>query len=316
MRRWLALGAAAIATAGAALAFAQGGGAPAEPAPWSTRPEVPGAARTLVPFGVETTPAGPRAWALGRAGDATVVLSRAPGGGWSAARLAAGRPVGGEAPQHAGEMTADGHGAVLLAEPTRLFTRAPGAAFTAAPDPGAALASDEQLVGEAARPPARCSRSSAATTRPRSSRRRPPTASAARSCVWTLTAGIASRSTRRCPFIPSRWPPPAPGARGCSRRPATASSCCAATRRRLGPWREGFLGAALGPDFDDALLDAVAKVEVSAPPADPLTATSDGLWIDLRVTPPGATAPVDLTERLKVTEAPDTARRTARAEDP
>ncbi len=147
MKRWLALGAAAIATAGAALVFAQGGGAPAEPAPWSTRPEVPGAARTLVPFGIETTPAGPRAWALGRAGDATVVLWRAPGGGWSAARLATGRPVGGEAPQHAGEMTADGHGAVLLAEPTRLFTRAPGAAFTAAPDPGAALAPDEQLVG-------------------------------------------------------------------------------------------------------------------------------------------------------------------------
>ena len=147
MRRWVALGATAVATAAAALAFAQDGGAPAAPAPWSTRPEVPGAARTLVPFGVETTPAGPRAWALGRAGDATVVLSRSPGGGWSAARLASGRPVGGEAPQHAGEMTADGHGAVLLAEPTRLFTRAPGAAFTAAPDPGAALAPDEQLVG-------------------------------------------------------------------------------------------------------------------------------------------------------------------------
>ena len=32
-------------------------------------------------------------------------------------------------------------------EPTQLFTRAPGAAFTAAPDPGAALAADEQLVG-------------------------------------------------------------------------------------------------------------------------------------------------------------------------
>ena len=84
MRRWLAVGAAAIATAGAALAFAQDGGAPAAPAPWSTRPEVPGAARTLVPFGVETTPAGPRAWALGRAGDAT----RRPVG---ARRAAAGR---------------------------------------------------------------------------------------------------------------------------------------------------------------------------------------------------------------------------------
>ena len=46
----------------------------------------------------------------------------------------------------------------------------------------------------------------------------------------------------------------------------------------------------------------MAKVEVAAPPADPLTVTADGVWIDLRVTPPGATAPVDLTERLKVTE--------------
>ena len=136
MRRRLAVCAAAIATAGAALAFAQDDAAPAPPAAWSTRPEVPGAARTLVPFGIETTAAGPRAWALGRAGDATLVLQRSPEGGWSAARLATGRPVGGDAPQHAGELTADGHGAVLLAQPTRLFTRAPGAAFTRRARPG------------------------------------------------------------------------------------------------------------------------------------------------------------------------------------
>ena len=80
------------------------------------------------------------------------------------------------------------------------------------PTPAPRWLPDEQLVGGRGRgPPARCSRSSAATTRPRSSRRRPPTASAARSCVWTLTAGIASRSTRRSPFIPVALAAAGPG---------------------------------------------------------------------------------------------------------
>ncbi len=292
MRRWVALGAAAIATAGAALALAQGGGAPAEPASWSTRPEVPGAARTLVPFGIETTPDGPRAWALGRAGDATVVLWRAPGGGWSAARLASGRPVGGEAPQHAGEMTADGHGAVLLADPTRLFTRAPGAAFAAAPDPGAAVEPDEHLVGGARTLLAVIGGDDPATLVA------PTTADGVGRAVLRLDADGWHREPVDTPGLVR---PVALAAAGPARAwmLATAGDRVVLLRRDpTGPPRWVLA------DFDDDLLNAVAKVEVSPPPADPLTATSDGLWIDLRVTPPGATAPVDLTERLKVTEAP------------
>jgi hypothetical protein len=298
VRRWVALGASAIATAGAALAFAQGNGAPAEPAPWSTRPEVPGAARTLVPFGVETTPAGPRAWALGLAGDATVVLQRAPGGGWSAARLATGRPVGGQAPQHAGEMTADGHGAVLLAEPTRLFTRAPGAAFTGAPDPGAALAEDEQLVGGARTLLAVLGGDAPATLVA------PTTADGIGRAVLRLDADGWQREPLDAP-VPVHPVGLAAAGPGRAWMLATAGDRVVLLRRD-----ETALRWVLA-DFDAELLNAVAKVEVSAPPADPLTATSDGLWIDLRITPHGGTAPVDLTERLKVTEAPDTAEPTA-----
>ena len=55
---------------------------------------------------------------------------------------------------------------------------------------------------------------------------------------------------------------------------------------------------------------AVTKVEVAAPPADPLTVTTDGLWVDLRVTPAGATEP-DRSHR-----APDGHRPAARADEP
>jgi hypothetical protein len=279
--RRLAAGAAAIATVGAALAFAQGGGAPAEPAPWSTRPEVPGAARTLVPFGIETTPAGSRAWALGRAGDATVVLSRAPGGGWTSARLATGRPIGGEAPQHAGEMTGDGHGAVLLADPTRLFTRAPGAEFTAAPDPGAALAADEHLGGLLAvlggdQPATLVA---------------PTTADGVGRAVLRLDADGWHREPIDAPVHPVALAAAGPESTWML---ATVADRVVLLRRADSRWVPL-------PGFDDTLPDA----KVSGPAADPLTATSDGLWIDLRVTPPGATAPVDLTERLKLTPAPE-----------
>ena len=158
----VAVGLAAIG-AGLALALAADGQAPADPAlPPGARPEVPGAARTLVPFGIETTADGPRAWALGQSGGRTVVLQRAPRGGWSSTPLpVAGQPVGGTAPQHAGELTADGRGAVLLADPgqpdqdAQLLVRAPGATFAAAPSAAAVLAPGERLVANATRPEAR-----------------------------------------------------------------------------------------------------------------------------------------------------------------
>ena len=75
---------------------------------------------------------------------------------------ATGRPVGGDAPQHAGELTADGHGAVLLADPTPdrgLFTRAPGAAFARRARPGRGAGrrtSNSWAATRPPRPPARC----------------------------------------------------------------------------------------------------------------------------------------------------------------
>ena len=297
MRRRLAVCAATIATAGAALAFAQDDPVPAPPAAWSTRPEVPGAARTLVPFGVETTSAGPRAWALGRAGDATLVLQRSPGGGWSATRLATGRPAGGEAPQHAGELTADGHGAVLLAQPTQLFTRAPGAAFTAAPDPGAALAADEQLVGgDAATATARTLLAVIGGDSP-ATFVAPTTADGTGRAVLRLDADGWHREPVDAPE-PVR--PVALAAAGPARAWMLATAGDRVVLLRRDPTDPRWVLVS----FDDELQAAVSKVEVAPPPADPLTATSDGVWIDLRVTPPGATAPIDLTERLKVTEAP------------
>ena len=136
--------------------------------------------------------------------------------------------------------------------PTQLFTRAPGAAFTAAPDPGAALEADEQLVGgDAATATARTLLAViGGDSRPRSSRRRPPTARAAPSCAWTPTAGTASRSTRPSRSGPSRWPPPGPRERGCSRRPATASSSCAATRPRRAGLRRALRRRAPGRGFE------------------------------------------------------------------
>lgn len=121
-------------------------------------------ADTLVPFGMENTPAGPRAWALGNFGAATVILTGAPDGGWtrSGDPIPDTEPVGGtRAPQHAGEMTADGHGAVLLADrgpsaaEARLFVRAPRGAFEPSPPVGAALLAGERLVADPLDPSAR-----------------------------------------------------------------------------------------------------------------------------------------------------------------
>ena len=123
-------------------------------------------------------------------------------------------------------------------------------------------------------------------------------ASAGRSCAWTPTAGTARRSTAPDPVHPVALAAAGPGRAGCSRRPAAASSCCVATRGCAGSREPRATTCSMaGPRS--------TKVEVAAPPADPLTATADGLWIDLRVTPTGATAPVDVTEHLKLTEPGD-----------
>ncbi len=156
-RRLAIAAVAAAVTAGAALAFAQSDGAPV------VRPAVVdppgGPRRRRGRSSVRDRADAPPGRARGRSAATATRRSCC-----SAPRAAAGRrrrcrrPAGrwaATAPQHAGEMTADGHGAVLLADPEHpeqpatLFTRAPGAAFAAAPDPGAALAADEQLVSDA-----------------------------------------------------------------------------------------------------------------------------------------------------------------------
>ncbi|WP_445149477.1 hypothetical protein [Baekduia sp. Peel2402] len=327
MKGRLALGATTAAlTAGLTLAFAQTGGAPGAPATWSTRPEVPGAARVLVPFGIETTAQGNRAWALGRDDDDTVVLQRTPGdaGAWTAAPLpAAGRPVGGDAaPEHAAELTADGHGAILLADPAHpeqpatLLTRAPGSGFLRAPDPTAAvLPADEHLVGDATLAKARALLAAiggedAATFVA------PTTDDGIARAVLRLDADGWHREDIDAPALTDPVHPVALAAAGPDRAWLLGTSGDRVVLLRRVPGDAGATPTPTAPRWvlvpltDDALLRAggpptgIAKVEVSAPPADPLTVTADGLWIDLRVTPSGATAPVDLTEHLKVAAAP------------
>ena len=225
--------------------------------------------------------------------------ARAPGGGWSAARLATGRPVGGEAPQHAGEMTADGHGAVLLAEPTQAVHPRAG-----------------RRVHRRARPRRRAGGRRAA-------RRRRRAAATARTLLAVIggddpatlvaptTADGVGRAVLRLDADgwhrePIDAPEPVHPVALAAAGPERAWMLATAGDRVVLLRRDPTAPRWVLTSFDDDLLSAVAKVEVAAPPADPLTATADGLWIDLRVTPPGATAPVDLTERLKVTEAPAT----------
>ena len=66
------------------------------------------------------------------------------------------------------------------------------------------------------------------------------------------------------------------------------------------PGRESLLSG-------QAVPAGVTSVAVDGPPADPLTATPDGLWLDLRVTPADGSAPVDVTEHLAVPAVPDPA---------
>ncbi|WP_270006397.1 hypothetical protein [Solirubrobacter deserti] len=246
----------------------------------------------------------------GRWRPAALAASCRPGprGGWTATRLAAGPPVGAEAPQHAGEMTADGHGAVLLAEPTRLFTRAPAAEFTAAPDPGGALATDEQLVGGGA------AASTARTLLAVVGGDAPATFVAPTIADGTATAVLrldADGWAREPIDAPDPVRPVALAAAAPDRAWMLAAASDSVVLLRRDPAGPRWVPAS----FDEELRTAVAKVEVAPPPADPLTVTADGVWIDLRVTPTGATAPIDLTERLRIAgpDAEPTATPTATA---
>ncbi len=317
MRRWLAGLAAGIVAGGAALALATNGQPPPAPKPPpSTRPEVPGAARTLVPFGIETTADGPRAWALGQAGERTVVLQRAPLGGWSSAPLpVAGRPVGGSAPQHAGELSEDGHGAVLLADPelpdqdARLLVRAPGGTFAAAPAADAVLQPGERLASDATLPAARAflavigGRDAATLVVPTNSEGTATGVLRLDSTGWhrEVIDGGAVRPAGLAAAGPERaWLLGTAGDRVVllHREPPAAGED--ARWVPLAPGRGSLLSG-------QALPAGVTSVAVDGPPADPLTATPDGLWLDLRVTPADGSPPVDVTEHLAVPAAADPA---------
>ncbi|MDA0159990.1 hypothetical protein OM076_06940 [Solirubrobacter ginsenosidimutans] len=314
MRRRPAAIAVAIASVGAALALAltadgQPGSVPGLPS--GARPEVPGSARTLVPFGIETTADGFRAWALGQAAARTVVLQRAPNGGWSSTGLpVTGRPVGGSAPQHAGELSADGHGAILLADPdhpgqdAQLLVRAPGGAFTAAPAADAVLQSGERLVPDATLPQARALIAVIGG------------ADAATLVAPTNAEGTATSVLR---LDADGW-----------HREALDGAVRPVALAAAGPSRAWLLGTTgdgvvllhretpAGGDprwvpvtpVGDALLAGrplpaeLSTVTVDGPPADPLTATPDGVWLDLRVTPANGSEPVDVTEHLAVADSP------------
>ncbi len=313
VRRWAAVVAGGLATLGAGLALAltADGQTPPDPGfPAGARPEVVGSARTLVPFGIETTADGPRAWALGQAAGRTVVLRRAPRGGWTSAPLpVAGKPVGGAAPQHAGEVAADGRGAILLADPdqpdrdAQLLVRAPGETFVAAPAPDAALAAGERLVANATRPDARAllaviggAKADAATLLA------PTNADGVATAVLRLDADGWHREA----IDGGAVKPVGLAAAGPARAwlLATAGDRVVLLHREASPDGEPQWVPTTVPEAllaGEALPAKVASVSVDAAPADPLTVTADGLWLDLRVTPAGATAPVDVTEHVAIT---------------
>ncbi|MDX6702066.1 MAG: hypothetical protein QOF26_2292 [Baekduia sp.] len=317
---------------GGALALADQGGTPPAPtaaAAWTTRPEVPGAATTLVPFGMEATDAGSRAWALGTEGNATVVLRRGVGGdgsdgGWGpvGVPLAGLAPVGGSAPQHAAELSDDGHGALLaVARSTpgaeaSLYTRAPGAGFVAAPAPGAALEPGEHLVTDAAAVTARAllavvggDATTAATFVVPT--RDDGTATAVLRLdadgTWMREALVAPGPDALHPIgLAAASPQQAWLLARSGTTPDGGSDRLVLLHRVAGAvahWEPiaadggALLSASAGAA--PALPAGVDAVRAADAPADPLTATLDGLWIDLRVTARGAQA--DVTQHLRVT---------------
>ena len=319
MRRRPAAIAAVVASAAAVVAVAFGAAdepAPAPVFPPGARPEVPGVARTLVPFGIETTTDGSRAWALGQSAGRTVVLQRAPLGGWASAALpVSGVPVGGTAPQHAGELAADGRGAILLADPehpeadAQLLVRAPGAPFAAPPTADGVLESGERLVADATRPEARALLAVIGGTDSEAATLVTPTdGDGAATGVLRLDAEGWHREAIDIPVRPV-----ALAAAGPTRAwlLGTAGDRVVLLHREpLGGDAEGDphwvptvpVGASLLAAA--ALPAAIASVGVEGAPADPLTVTSEGVWLDLRVTRSDGSAPVDVTEHLRVAEPP------------
>ena len=328
MRRRLAAAAVALTgLAGGAFALAQAGdpAPPAGPPARHTLPQVPGSARTLVPFGMQATADGPRAFALGQAGGTTVVLTRGAAGGWSpsAALTGAGgaalepvAPVGAGAPQHAAELSPDGHGALLVVPRARpgddatLLTRAPGDGFVAAPSPAGVLDAGEQLVADASSAKARALLAVSGGD-----------AGTAATFVAPTTAGGAGRAVLRLGQDGwTREPIVAPG-------PDPLHPVALAAVSAEQAWLLARDGDALvllrrvpgaspswlpTPVTPDALLggrprpDGVGGVTVAEAPADPLTVADNGLWIDLRLDVGGGRT-ADATVHLKVAPpaAPD-----------
>lgn len=303
------------------------------------RPEMPGSARHLVPIGVERVDSpsvpealdtGRRVWALGRT-DATpgrlVFLERRDGGAWHAHRppegtsdlLPIGQKVGDApytmdgAPQHAAEMTADGHGAFLGARisfPDEVFllTRRPGEAFEVAPAPGSKLASDERLGWQ------RDGRARALIATVGGA---PVTA--ATFVVPTTESGTATGVLRL-------------GEDGWTREQVEApagTSIKALALAASGPGRAWLLAQAEGGPEDvvtllrrvtngdappvwrpvdfpgDKLLDPAARppglstVAARPQPADPLAVTDDGLWVDLEADGRDVTVHMDAPENAE-----------------
>jgi hypothetical protein len=330
--RRAAVAALACLAIGGALALADPGGpppSPSAPSVWTTRPEVPGAATRLVPFGMEVTDAGSRAWALGSEGAATVVLRRGVGGdrgdgGWApvGTPLAGLAPVGGAAPQHAAELSDDGHGALLaVARDTAgaeasLYTRAPGAAFVAAPAPGGALEPGEHLVTD---PSAVTARALLAVvggdTAPAATFVAPTRDDGSATAVlrldsdgtWMREALVAPGPEALHPIaLAAASPQQAWLLARSGTTPDGGSDALVLLHRVAGAvahWEPIAVdgGALLSASAGAAptLPAGIDAVRAADAPADPLTATVDGLWIDLQVTAGGARA--DVTQHLRVT---------------
>ena len=271
---------------GVSVAAAQDGGGAAPAPSWTTTPQVPGSAHRLVSFGFEAAADGSqRAWALGEAGEATVLLTRAAGGAWAtvAPRLEGLAAAGGQAPQHAAEMAADGHGALLAvpageASPADavLFTRAPGGTFARAAAPGAALEDGERLAAGARVLLAVAPGDGGTFVAP------------------TDGAGVGRAVLRHAGGAWSREPVDAPGR---TLRPVGLAAGAAGELWLLARDGDGVVllarEAAAGTPPRWAPVTVAANplldgADVAPPPADPLTATEGGLWIDVRLTVAGA----------------------------
>lgn len=284
--------------------------------PAAMQPQVPGSARLLVPFGFERHDDGTTMWALGasgKTGELTVLRRRGPSE-WGVAPApvaAAGAPLGllrpvGEpatqniplaagAPQHAAEMAIDGHAAILAFNPAdvtdvRLLERAPNGGFIA--DDAPPLEADERLVSAPDEDGARALLAVVGGD----------VAAAATFVVPTTDAGLARAVLRH---DEAGWTREAivgpPGgeiypvgvgavSRGQAWLLARSGQQTDAAPVLLHRETSGGVASWVVVPLDgDRFLDSAARpaelseVRVTGAPADPLTVTDGGLWIDLQL---------------------------------